>query len=186
MNVLRVVARLIQGEYRTAEEVVGALKACFKLNSVQARALLAPLVSEPVLEAGVGYVRAHTDELYRADGRDIRLDEPAWLGAALLIPSDGFSAEVVCGVPPGLAEFVAPLQRGGLCRLAHQPAAPGLWSVYLAPQPAPAARRPDPRLHIIQLHKNSNGMGLSIVAAKVTHATLTKRPRSSNFIWHVT
>ncbi|XP_026729442.1 afadin isoform X4 [Trichoplusia ni] len=159
-------ARLIQGEYRTAEEVVGALKACFKLNSVQARALLAPLVSEPVLEAGVGYVRAHTDELYRADGRDIRLDEPAWLGAALLIPSDGFSAEVVCGVPPGLAEFVAPLQRGGLCRLAHQPAAPGLWSVYLAPQPAPAARRPDPRLHIIQLHKNSNGMGLSIVAAK--------------------
>lgn len=145
---------------------MGALKSCFKLNSVQARALLAPLAPAELVEAGVRHVRAHTDELVRADGRDVRLDEPAWLGAALLIPSDGFSAEVVCGVPPGLAEFVAPLQRGGLCRLAHQPHALGAWTVYLAGH-APPARRPDPRLHIIQLHKNSNGMGLSIVAAKV-------------------
>ncbi|XP_063890588.1 afadin isoform X2 [Helicoverpa armigera] len=159
-------ARLIQGEYRTPDEAVGALKACFKLNSVQTRALLTPLAPPDVVEAGVAYVRAHTDELYRADGRDIRLEEAEWLGAGLLIPSDGFSAEVVCGVPPGLAEFVAPLQRGGLCRLAHQAQALGVWTVYLCGHAPPQARRPDPRLHIIQLHKNSNGMGLSIVAAK--------------------
>nr|XP_049703132.1 afadin isoform X2 [Helicoverpa armigera] len=159
-------ARLIQGEYRTPDEAVGALKACFKLNSVQTRALLTPLAPPDVVEAGVSYVRAHTDELYRADGRDIRLEEAEWLGAGLLIPSDGFSAEVVCGVPPGLAEFVAPLQRGGLCRLAHQAQALGVWTVYLCGHAPPQARRPDPRLHIIQLHKNSNGMGLSIVAAK--------------------
>lgn len=42
----------------------------------------------------MGYVRTHTDELYRADGREIRLEESTWLGAGLLIPSDGFSAEV--------------------------------------------------------------------------------------------
>ncbi|KAJ8732197.1 hypothetical protein PYW08_014927 [Mythimna loreyi] len=162
-------ARLIQGEYRTADEAVAALKACFKLNSVQTRALLTPLASPDVVEAGVAYVRTHTDELYRADGREIRLEESSWLGAGLLIPSDGFSAEVVCGVPPGLAEFVAPLQRGGLCRLAHQPHALGVWTVYMcghAPAPHALRRQPDPRVHIIQLHKNSNGMGLSIVAAK--------------------
>ena len=71
-------------------------------------------------------------------------------------------------MPPGLAEFVAPLQRGGLCRLAHQPHAKGEWTVYMhsfAPSHAPHDMHP--RVHIVQLHKNPNGMGLSIVAAKV-------------------
>lgn len=84
-----------------------------------------------------------------------------------MIPCDGFSAEVVRGVPPGLAEFVAPLQRAGLCRLAHQPHARGDWAVYLCRAPP---RPPDARPHIMQLHKNCNGMGLSIVAAKVCAA----------------
>lgn len=103
----------------------------------------------------------------------VRLEESEWLGAGLLVPADGFSAEVVRGVPPGLAEFVAPLQRGGLCRLAHQPHAPGAWTVYMAhPQPARPAhpRAQPPRLHIVHLHKNHNGMGLSIVVAKVSNA----------------
>ncbi|XP_045493705.1 afadin isoform X7 [Colias croceus] len=159
-------ARLIQGEYRTAEEVRAALAACFKLNSVQVRALLAPLLPPELLDAAVQHARALADELYRADGREIRLEENEWLGAALLIPGDGFSAEVVRGVPPGLAEFVAPLQRGGLCRLAHQPHAAGLWTVYMHAYGAPPRRAPDPRPQIIQLHKNTSGMGLSIVAAK--------------------
>lgn len=95
-----------------------------------------------------------------------------WLGAALLIPGDGFSAEVVRGVPPGLAEFVAPLQRGGLCRLAHQPHALGLWTVYMHGYGAPPAPAPPHRPHVVQLQKNSNGMGLSIVAAKVLFTRL--------------
>lgn len=43
------------------------------MNSVQARALLAPLAPPDVVEAGVAYVRSHTDELYRADGREVYL-----------------------------------------------------------------------------------------------------------------
>ncbi|XP_045486498.1 afadin isoform X2 [Pieris rapae] len=159
-------ARLIQGEYRTAEEVRAALAACFKLNSVQVRALLSPLLPADLVEAAVAHARALADELYRADGREIELEESEWLGTALLIPGDGFSAEVVRGVPPGLAEFVAPLQRGGLCRLAPQPHAVGLWTVYMHAHAAPPRRPPDPTPQLIQLHKNSNGMGLSIVAAK--------------------
>ncbi|CAG9785219.1 unnamed protein product [Diatraea saccharalis] len=157
-------ARLIQGEYRTADEARAALSACFKLNSVQVRALLAPLTPPEVLEAAVNHARALSDELHRSDGREIRLEESVWLGTGLLIPGDGFSAEVVRGVPPGLAEFVAPLQRGGLCRLAHQPHALGAWTVYMGSAGPP--RAPDPRLTIVQLNKNSSGMGLSIVAAK--------------------
>ncbi|CAK1553482.1 unnamed protein product [Leptosia nina] len=159
-------ARLIQGEYRTADDVRAALAACFKLNSVQVRALLTPLLPPDLVEAAVAHARALADELYRADGREIRLEESEWLGAALLIPGDGFSAEVVRGVPPGLAEFVAPLQRGGFCRLAHQPHALGLWTVYMHSYGSQPRRPPDPRPQIIQLHKNTNGMGLSIVAAK--------------------
>ncbi|CAH2075120.1 unnamed protein product, partial [Iphiclides podalirius] len=160
-------ARLIQGEYRTAEEVRAALSACVKLNSVQVRALLAPIAPPELVEAAVAHARALADELYRADGREIRAEESRWLGAALLIPGDGFSAEVVRGVPPGLAEFVAPLQRGALCRLVHQPRALGAWSVYLAGH-APHAPHPraDARPLLVRLHKNSSGMGLSIVAAK--------------------
>ncbi|CAG9115576.1 unnamed protein product [Plutella xylostella] len=159
-------ARLIQGSYRTVEDIRLALSACFKLNSVQVRALLGGL--EPaLLEAGVAAARAAADELCTADGRQITLEENEWLGVGLLIPGDGFSAEVVRGVPPGLADFVAPLQRGGLCRLAHQPHAVGVWTVYMTGYGAPQQRRaPEPRVHIIQLNKNSNGMGLSIVAAK--------------------
>ncbi|GBP92246.1 Afadin [Eumeta japonica] len=160
-------ARLIQGEYRTADEARAALATCFKLNSAQVRALLAPLVPADVVEAAAAHARALADELYRADGREITLEESEWLGVGLLIPGDGFSAEVVRGVPPGLAEFVAPLQRARLCRLAHQPHAIGVWTVYMTGYGAPHQRRPpEPRVHIIQLNKNSNGMGLSIVAAK--------------------
>ncbi|CAH2992029.1 unnamed protein product [Chilo suppressalis] len=158
-------ARLIQGEYRTADEARAALSACFKLNSVQVRALLAPLASPEVLEAAVNHARALSDELHRSDGREIRLEESVWLGTGLLIPGDGFSAEVVRGVPPGLAEFVAPLQRGGLCRLAHQPHAVGAWTVYMGHAPT-RPHDPHPRVTIVQLNKNSSGMGLSIVAAK--------------------
>ncbi|KAJ2939621.1 hypothetical protein O0L34_g14338 [Tuta absoluta] len=159
-------ARLIQGEYRTAEEARAALAACFKLNSVQVHALLAPLLAPDVLDAAVQHARALADELCRADGRQIVVEESSWLGTALLVPGDGFSAEVVRGVPPGLAEFVAPLQRAGLCRLAHQPSAIGVWTVYMTGYGSANRRPPDPRLQIIQLNKNSNGMGLSIVAAK--------------------
>lgn len=108
------------------------------------------------------------NQLTNLNHPQITLEESEWLGVGLLIPGDGFSAEVVRGVPPGLAEFVAPLQRGGLCRLAHQPHAVGVWTVYMAGYGAGQRRPPEPRVHIIQLNKNTNGMGLSIVAAKVS------------------
>lgn len=71
------------------------------------------------------------DTLARADGREIRLEEEPTLGLALLLPEDGYSCEVIRGVPPGLAEFLAPLQRDGLCRMAAQPTSSGYWTIYM-------------------------------------------------------
>lgn len=71
------------------------------------------------------------DTLARADGREIRLEEEPTLNLALLLPEDGYSCEVIRGVPPGLAEFLAPLQRDGLCRMAAQPTSSGYWTIYM-------------------------------------------------------
>ena len=71
------------------------------------------------------------DTLARADGREIRLEEEPTLALQLLLPDDGYSCEVIRGVPPGLAEFLAPLQRDGLCRMAPQPSSSGYWTIYM-------------------------------------------------------
>lgn len=73
------------------------------------------------------------DELARSDGREVRLEEEPELALPFLLPEDGYSCEVVRGVPPGLVDFVAPLQHAGLCRLTAQPTSNGLWTVYMGP-----------------------------------------------------
>lgn len=50
---------------------------------------------------------------------------------ALIIPEDGFSSDVVRGIPAGLVDFLSPLQAAGMCRLAAQPTSIGLWTVYM-------------------------------------------------------
>lgn len=48
-----------------------------------------------------------------------------------MIPDDGFSSDVVRGIPAGLVDFLSPLQGAGMCRLAAQPTSIGLWTVYM-------------------------------------------------------
>lgn len=48
-------------------------------------------------------------------------------------PEEGFSYEVARGVPPGLIEFIQPLQQAGMCRLTLHSNASGLWTVYFLP-----------------------------------------------------
>jgi afadin len=36
-----------------------------------------------------------------------------------------------------LAEFLAPLQHAGLCRLSTQPTSSGLWTIYMTHEPNP-------------------------------------------------
>lgn len=59
------------------------------------------------------------------------LEEPLELQLALLLPEDGFSSDIVRGIPAGLVDFLSPLQGAGMCRLAAQPTSIGLWTVYM-------------------------------------------------------
>ncbi|XP_026827984.1 afadin isoform X9 [Ooceraea biroi] len=182
---------LLQAPKYNAEELATLSSTCFKLNSLQVRALLQkyqPAADEPrlpaeLIENVVRVAESVADTLARADGREIRLEEEPILGLSLLLPEDGYSCEIVRGVPPGLAEFLAPLQRDGLCRMAAQPTSSGYWTIYMIDHnnlrsPSAMSNRSggyishinqnqaQPEIHVIKLHKSTNGMGLSIVAAK--------------------
>lgn len=79
-----------------------------------------------------------TDELARSDCREVRLEEETELALPFLLPEDGYSCEVVRGIPQGLIEFVSPLQHASLCRLSSQPSSNGSWTVYMGHTTLPA------------------------------------------------
>ncbi|KAF5290937.1 hypothetical protein FQA39_LY14543 [Lamprigera yunnana] len=168
-------AHLLQASKQTPEELANLSAACFKLNSLQLRALLTQYKGEhgeqvapaTLLEQAARAAEGVADELARAEGREVRLHEDPAPPLQLLLPDDGFSCDVVQGVPAGLADFLQPLQASGLCRLAAQPTSSGHWTVYMnAPRPPSALSTTQPEIQIIRLHKAGGGMGLSIVAAK--------------------
>ena len=49
------------------------------------------------------------DELTRSDGREVCLEEDEELQLPFLLPEDGYSCDIIRGVPPGLQEFLEPL-----------------------------------------------------------------------------
>ena len=60
-------------------------------------------------------VAEHTaDELIRTDGREVRLDEDEELQLPFLLPEDGYSCDVIRGVPQGLQEFLQLLIETGM------------------------------------------------------------------------
>lgn len=171
------------------------------------------------------------DESIRSEGvRHIRVEEEPLLGLAFLLPEDGYSCDIVRGVPSGLVEFLTPLSP--LCRLTPNPSAAGYWTIFFHdPMRSPSAmsgrsfvtafnntnnnngsvvtsptspngvnnsvnnmmitanggshlnmnggggrysmqsfgaRAPEPEVQTINLQKTTSGLGLSIVAARVS------------------
>ncbi|KAG5672262.1 hypothetical protein PVAND_002403 [Polypedilum vanderplanki] len=165
-------AEFLQAPKTSVTEVQQLACSCFRLNSLQMAALLSQeTIPRALIDATVRMAESVADELTRADGREIRLEESPDLPLALLLPVDGFSCDVVRGIPAGLVDFLAPFQSAGYCRLASQPTSIGLWTVYMhqfngrSPSVL-SSKMPQPEVQTIKLHKNTNGMGLSIVAAK--------------------
>lgn len=100
-----------------------------------------------MLEQAARAAEGVADELARAEGREVRLHEDPAPPLQLLLPDDGFSCDVVQGVPSGLADFLQPLQASGLCRLAAQPTSSGHWTVYMnAPRPPSALSTTQPEV----------------------------------------
>ncbi|XP_058812583.1 afadin isoform X4 [Topomyia yanbarensis] len=166
-------AQFLQAPKTSVTEVQQLVCSCFRLNSLQMAALLSQeTIPRNLIDATVRMAESVADELSRADGREIRLEESPELPLALLLPDDGFSCDVVRGIPAGLVDFLNPFQMANMCRLASQPTSIGLWTVYMhqfnqgrSPS-VMSSKLPQPEIQIIKLHKNANGMGLSIVAAK--------------------
>lgn len=77
------------------------------------------------------YVRDLNEILFFYLKKQVCLEESLELPLALLIPEDGFSSDVVRGIPAGLVDFLAPFQSALMCRLAAQPTSIGLWTVYM-------------------------------------------------------
>ena len=135
-----------------------------------------------LIAAIVRVAEATADELQLADGRPLRLEEDSQLAVPFLLPDDGYSCDVMRGIPTGLTEVLSPLQQQGLCRLTPQPTSSGLWTIYMGegalpprapsavPAEQPAAQHPpqQPELQVLHLRKASDSMGLSIVAARGT------------------
>ncbi|XP_039232028.1 afadin isoform X4 [Drosophila yakuba] len=165
-------AQFLQAPKSSVEEIQQLACSCFRLNSLQMSALLQQeKLPRNLVDTAIRMAESVADELTRADGREVRLEESPELHLALLLPDDGFSCDVVRGIPTGLVDFLNPLQQQGMCRLAAQPTSIGLWTVYMhqfnaRSSSAMSNKLSQPELQLIKLHKNSNGMGLSIVAAK--------------------
>lgn len=78
------------------------------------------------------------DEAIRADGRHIRVEEEPLIGLAFILPEDGYSCDIVRGIPTGLVDFLTPLSP--LCRLTPNPSAAGYWTIYFQdPMRSPSA-----------------------------------------------
>lgn len=126
----------------SVEDAKDIQNSCFKLNSLQLRALLtgyvraddephippvslisragkfpgAAAVSSPPQElsdAVVTAAEASADELIRSEGRQVRLEESLGLGLPFLLPDGGFSCDTMRGIPSGFLEFLEPICQKG-------------------------------------------------------------------------
>lgn len=197
-------ARVVQASHlltapkNNVDDLTTISSTCYKLNSVQLRCLLqhyCPAADEPSIPQelidNIALISENTsDELARQDGRSIQLQEDLELQLPFLLPEDGYSCDIVRGIPNGLSEFIAPLQHAGMVRMSEQSSSCGFWTIYMTEndlshvQPrspsvqstrsmadrhhsAANLKTSDrPEVQLIRIHKSNTGMGLSIVAAK--------------------
>ena len=103
------------------DDVSSIASLCPKLNSLQLQTLLQlyhPAFDEPpmfpkLIAGVVGIAESTADELTRSDGKEVKLEEETHLMAPFLVPGEGYSCDIVTGMPAGLAEFLGPLSKQG-------------------------------------------------------------------------
>ncbi|XP_076466246.1 afadin-like [Babylonia areolata] len=171
-------AHLLQAPKVTNDDINSISSTCFKLNSLQVRALLTryiPDANEPpvcpaFVERVVAIAEDMTDELTRSEGGEVRLEEDPDLHLPFLLPEDGYSCDTLRGIPDGLPEFVSPLTSAGLCHMTANASASGSWTVYMDGQQSaldapPSPQSGQPEVIVVSFKKLMGSMGLSIVAA---------------------
>ncbi|KAK3542239.1 hypothetical protein QTP86_021401, partial [Hemibagrus guttatus] len=179
----------------SVQDVQNINNTCFKLNSLQLNALMSnyhcapdePYIPPELIDHVVSVAENTADELARSDGREVQLEEDPDLQLPFLLPEDGYSCDVVRNIPNGFQEFLEPLCQRGFCRLTPHPRSPGTWTVYFegadcdshfSADNADLPMRKEPEVVTVTLKKH-NGMGLSIVAAKVRKHLISPGARGS-------
>ena len=113
---------LLQASKSRPEDVSAIASTCFKLNSIQLRTILhlySPTADEADVNRGladgvVAVAERTADELTKNDGGKVRLDEEYRLSSPFVIPDDGYTSDVVTGMPAGLADYLEPACRQGI------------------------------------------------------------------------
>ncbi|XP_016516788.1 afadin [Poecilia formosa] len=181
-RIVQATTLLTMDKYST-QDVQNIHNTCFKLNSLQLHALMTnyrcaqdePYIPPDLIDHVVAVAENTADELARSDGREVQLEEDPDLQLPFLLPEDGYSCDVVRHLPNGLQDFLEPLLQRGFCRLTPHPHSPGTWTVHFegadndnhfsAADNTEMPMRKEPEVVTVTL-KKTNGMGLSIVAAK--------------------
>ena len=131
-------------------------------------------ISREMIDTIVRVPENTVDEVTSSEGREVRLEEDFVLQLPFLLPEDGYSCDIVRGVPGGLADFLAPLQRVGLCVMTPQPSSSGFWTIYMdvagmgggagsGSTPTPSVDSsvmgpgPEPEVQTIKLVKSTSG-----------------------------
>jgi len=158
-------AHLLQARKGTPDDIASLSSTCFKLNSYQLESLLSRYqpaehespINSDLIDTIVKVAQNTVDELTRKEGRQVRLEEDFVLQLPFLLPEDNYSCDIVRGVPGGLIEFLAPLQKAGLCVMTPQPTSSGYWTIYMETPPplTPVPRSPS---EMSQITNNGNDM----------------------------
>nr|XP_061798640.1 afadin-like [Nerophis lumbriciformis] len=174
-HVIQATTLLTMNKY-TTKDVTEIQNTCFKLNSLQLRALLCgyfyapnePPIPKDLIEAAVATAKASVDKAICQEGRNIELEENLDLHLPFLLPDGGYSCDNMRGIPSGFREFLEPICQRGLCYLTLQPNQNGDWTIFFTEPGTPYLdNQKEPETITVTLKKPLNsGMGVSIVAAK--------------------
>ncbi|KRX21227.1 Afadin [Trichinella nelsoni] len=111
-----------------------------KLNSLQTASLLEryiPEADEPPLDretvtALIQFAEREVDRCQSYEHVPLQLEEEIDLLLPFLIPDDGYSPEMVRGIPAGLQDFANSLAQRGFGQLLIQPTSSGSWAVHFS------------------------------------------------------
>ncbi|XP_077587862.1 afadin isoform X1 [Stigmatopora nigra] len=160
----------------TINDAIEIQNTCFKLNSLQLRALLCgyfyapnePEIPTDLIETVVTAAQSSVDKAICQEGRNINLEENLDLHLPFLLPDGGYSCDNVRGIPSGFREFLEPIRQRGLCNLTSRPNQNSDWTIFFTEPGTPNSdKKGKPETVTVTVKKPFNsGIGVSIVAAK--------------------
>jgi len=111
----------LESQKATADVVADLSSSCFKLNSLQLRALLQNYkpahderpISAEFIERAVLVAQNTADAIARREGSEVKLLEDLDLQLPFLLPEDGYSCDFVTGCNAELVAFLEPLRQAG-------------------------------------------------------------------------